>query len=61
MTQQIKTTNPYSGQSAMLTQTEYNMYSNIKHAEALEEYDEMQKMLDKFSRMNAKAYMILLD
>ena len=45
----------------MLTQTEYNMYSNIKHAEALEEYDEMQKMLDKFSRMNAKAYMILLD
>ena len=61
MTQQIKATNPYSGQSAMLTQTEYNMYSNIKHAESLEEYDEMQKMLDKFSRMNAKAYMILLD
>jgi len=61
MTDKIKTTNPYSGQSAMLTQTEYNMYSNIKHAESLGEYDEMQKMLDKFSRMNAKAYMILLD
>ena len=61
MTQQIKTTNPYSGQSTMLTQTEYNMYSNIKHAESLEEYDEMQKMLDKFSRLNPKAYMILLD
>ena len=61
MTQQIKTTNPYSGQSTMLTQTEYNMYSNIKHAESLEEYDEMQKMLDKFSKLNPKAYMILLD
>ena len=57
----IKTTNPYSGESTMLTQTEYNMYSNIKHAEFLGEYKEMQTMLDKFSRMNAKAYMVLLD
>jgi len=61
MNDKIKTTNPYSGESTMLTQTEYNMYSNIKHAEFLGEYKEMQTMLDKFSRLNPKAYMVLLD
>ena len=61
MTQQIKTTNPYSGQSAMLTQEEHKLYIDIKQAEVDEEYNTMQKGLDKFSRLNAKAYMILLD
>ena len=61
MTQQIKTTNPYSGQSTMLTDEEYKLYIEIKDAEINETYDEMQEGLDKFSRMNAKAYMILLD
>jgi len=61
MTQQIKATNPYSGQSAMLTQEEHKLYIEIKEAERDEEYNTMQKGLDKFSRLNAKAYMILLD
>ena len=61
MTQQIKTTNPYSGQSAMLTDEEHKLYIEIKTAEMDEHYDVMQKGLDKFSRMNVKAYMILLD
>ena len=61
MTQQIKTTNPYSGESAMLTDEEHKLYIEIKEAERDEEYNTMQKGLDKFSRMNAKAYMILLD
>ena len=61
MTQQIKATNPYSGQSAMLTQDEHKLYIEIKEAERDEEYNTMQKGLDKFSRMNAKAFMILLD
>ena len=61
MTQQIKATNPYSGQSAMLTQDEHKLYIEIKEAERDEEYNTMQKGLDKFSRLNAKAYMILLD
>ena len=61
MTQQIKTTNPYSGQSTMLTQEEHKLYIEIKQAEWDEEYNTMQKGLDKFSRMNAEAYMILLD
>ena len=61
MTQQIKATNPYSGESAMLTQDEHKLYIEIKTAEMDEHYDVMQKGLDKFSRLNAKAYMILLD
>ena len=61
MTDKIKTTNPYSGQSAMLTQDEHKLYIEIKEAERDEEYNTMQKGLDKFSRLNAKAYMILLD
>ena len=61
MTQQIKTTNPYSGQSTMLTDEEHKLYIDIKQAEMDEHYDVMQKGLDKFSRMNAEAFMVLLD
>ena len=61
MATQTQVTNPYSGQSTMLTDEEYTLYLNIKDAEWTEHYDVMQKLLDKFSRMNAKAYMILLD
>ncbi len=57
----MKATNPYSGQSAMLSEEEFALYHLIKHAEETEQYDAMQKGLDKFSRMNAKAYMTLLD
>ena len=61
MTQQIKATNPYSGQSAMLTQDEHKLYIEIKEAERDEDYNTMQKKLSKFSRLNADAYMTLLD
>ena len=54
-------TNPYSKQSTMLTQDEHKLYIDIKQAEVDEEYNTMQKGLDKFSRMNVKAFMILLD
>jgi hypothetical protein len=57
----IKTTNPFSGQSAMLTPEEYKLYIMIKQAELDEDYDIVRKGLDKFSRMNADAYMTLLD
>ena len=57
----IKTTNPYSGQSAMLNKEEYALYHIIKGAEIVGRYDIVQKGLDKFSRMNADAYMVLLD
>jgi hypothetical protein len=57
----IETTNPYSGQSEMLTPEEYKLYIMIKQAELDEDYKTMQKGLSRFSRMNAKAYMTLLD
>ena len=60
-TMKIKATNPYSGESEMLTPEEHKLYIEIKEAEEIEDYNTMQKKLSKFSRMNAKAYMTLLD
>ena len=57
----IKATNPYSGQSAMLTPEEHKLYIEIKEHERDEEYSAMQKKLSKFSRLNAPAFMTLLD
>jgi len=57
----IKATNPYSGQSAMLTPEEHKLYIEIKEHERDEEYSAMQEKLSKFSRLNASAYMVLLD
>tara|TARA_R100000654_G_scaffold62468_2_gene89457 strand:+ start:402 stop:644 length:243 start_codon:yes stop_codon:yes gene_type:complete len=57
----IKATNPYSGQSEMLTRDEYIVYTMVKKFEEMEEYDLMQEGLTKFSKMNPKAYMTLLD
>ena len=56
MTKRIyKRTNPYSGQSEVLTNDEAMLYDMIKQAEQMEEYNKMQKGLDKFSRLNPKA------
>ena len=57
----IKATNPYSGESAMLTPDEHKLYIEIKQAEWDEDYKTVQQGLSKFSRMNASAYMVLLD
>jgi len=61
MTTMIKTTNPYSGQSELLTEEEHKVYTQVKQDEIDEKYDAMQKGLSKFSRLNPKAYMTLLD
>ena len=61
MKRNIKVTNPYSGQSEMLTTYESILYGNIRKAEQNEDYETMQKLLDKFSRLNPSAYMTLLD
>jgi hypothetical protein len=60
-TMKIKATNPYSGESAMLTPDEHKLYIEIKQAEWDEDYKTVQQGLSKFSRMNASAYMTLLD
>ena len=57
----IKATNPYSKQSTMLTPEEHKLYIEIKTAEFDQDYNTMQKKLSKFSRLNASAYMVLLD
>ena len=62
MTKRIyKRTNPYSGQSELLTEDEHKLYLQVKQDEIDEKYDSMQKGLDKFSRLNPKAFMTLLD
>ena len=57
----IKRTNPYSGQSAMLNKAEAYWHDAVKMAEINEEYTVMQHALDRFSRLNPKAYMVLLE
>ena len=61
MVDKIKTTNPYSGQSIDLTPVEHELYLTIKQAEIDEKYNAMQIMLDKFSRLNPKAFMTQLE
>ena len=57
----IQRTNPYSGQSEMLTTEESKIYDKVKQDEIDENYTDMQKGLDKFSRLNPKAFRTLLD
>ena len=45
----------------MLTRDEAMLHDVVKQAEAMGEHDKMQKALSKFSRLNPKAYMTLLD
>ena len=62
MSDKIKAINPYSGQTEMLTPgRNTSFYIEIKQAEFDEDYTTMQKGLRKFGRLNAKAYMTLLD
>ena len=61
MIERIKATNPYSGESEMLTPEEHKLYIEIKQAEWDEDYDTVRKGLSKFSKLNAKTYMTLLD
>ena len=61
MKPKIKTTNPFSGQSIDLTEEEHTLYNAINMLEADALYEPMQKAIDKFSRLNPKAYRILVD
>jgi len=61
MIRKYKRTNPYSGQSEMLTNEEAILYDQVKMAEVNEDYKTLQSGLDKFSRLNPKAYLTLLD
>ena len=56
-----KRTNPFSGQSELLTKQEALLHDSVKQAEEIGDYKQMQKDLNKFSKLNPKAYMTLLD
>ena len=53
--------NPYSGQIERGNTEEEKLYYEIKNAEMKEDFDTVRKGLDKFSRLNPKAEMTLLD
>ena len=57
----ITRTNPFSGESAELTQAAAAIYDTIKGAEMLGEYDVVRQGLDWFRTKHAKEYMTLLD
>ena len=53
--------NRFTGAREFLTPEEADLHDKVFYHEALEQWSEMQKCLDKFSRLNPKAYMTLLD
>ena len=53
--------NRFTGQREFLTKEEADLHDQVFYHEALEQWDKMLKAKDKFSRLNPKAYMTLLD
>lgn len=53
--------NPYSGDSVELNPTEVALYDYIKGCERIGNGTKMQKGLTIFRKLNASAYMTLLD
>ena len=53
--------NRFTGKVAVLTKEEAAIHDQVFVCEALGKFKDMQKNLDKFSRLNPKAYMVLLD
>ena len=53
--------NRFNGAAVELTKEEAEIHDQVFYHEALEQWDKMLKAKDKFSRLNPKAYMTLLD
>ena len=53
--------NRFNGKSVELTKEEADLHDQVVYHEALNQWDEMLKAKDKFSRLNPSAYMTLLD
>ena len=51
----------FNGEREFLTKEEADLHDKVFYHEALEQWDDMLKCKDKFSRLNPKAYMTLLD
>ena len=53
--------NRFTNAREFLTKEEADLHDKVFYHEALEQWDQMLKVKDKFSRLNPKAYMTLLD
>ena len=53
--------NRFTNKREYLTKEEADLHDKVFYYEALEQWDAMLKCKDKFSRLNPKAYMTLLD
>jgi|TARA_B100000085_G_scaffold222232_1_gene207299 dsDNA-binding SOS-regulon protein len=53
--------NRFTNKREFLTKEEADLHDKVFYHEALEQWDQMLKVKDKFSRLNPKAYMTLLD
>ena len=60
-TKPVEVSNPFSGQTATLQPTAIAVYDCIKGAEAVGEYDTVEKGIDWFIKHYPKEYGILLD
>jgi hypothetical protein len=60
-TENVSVSNPFSGESIMLTPEEVAVYDYLKGCEMLGDYIGLRKGIDWFLENNTKAYMTLLD
>ena len=60
-TEPVSVTNPFSGQSCVLTPEAVAVYDMIKGAEMVSEYDLVRKGIDWFREHFPEEYYILLD
>jgi len=54
-------TNPYSGASEKLNETETKLYEYVKKAEIESRWDDLNKGITLFRKLNGDAYYTLLD
>ena len=60
-TEPVQVTNPFSGESIMLSPLEVTVYDITMGAERFGDYRTVQTGVEWFRRFNPKAYMVLLD
>jgi hypothetical protein len=60
-TEPVTVTNPFSGDSIVLTPEEVSVYDYLKGCELVGDYAGVRKGVDWFSTNNPEAYMVLLD
>ncbi len=57
----VEVSNPFSGESAVLSPEEVAVYDYLKGCELMGDYTSLRRALDWFMNKNPEAYMTLLD